>query len=511
MEGSSHIHPDEAGKQKKNSCSRELDSVSDNLLNAMLTSIIFFDADGIVFRTNLSAREELHLTDNFVGRNINDLFSIIYQSENILPDLIARLDDSQAEYVTLPCDAFMRSADGSFSFFVSGRITRLSPNEFLFVFRNVVEELTQESLFKMALSSTKIFPWFYDFGRGAMVIDPRYYDYTGIPTRDYTMTLEEFSQRIHPDDRGNMADVFSQQLGGNFYPYPVPFRLLCGDGHYEWFEGQSTYLGQVEGAPYRVVGICMSTQVYKDIEETLTAARDKAEQSDKLKSAFLANMSHEIRTPLNAIVGFSNLLSDGEISADSEEGREFVQLINRNCDYLLALVSEILDLSRIETGIMEYHFVEYSLTQLLSDIHRNFRLRIPEGVSFDLMLPPADAVIETDVSRLRQVLDNLLGNAVKFTNQGRIGLGFKLSEDGEKALLFVEDTGRGISEEQAEKIFDRFYKGDTFVQGVGLGLSICKTITEQMGGAIGVRSHLGEGTSFTLQLPLRHQNVAGLA
>ena len=127
------------------------------------------------------------------------------------------------------------------------------------------------------------------------------------------------------------------------------------------------------------------------------------------------------------------------------------------------------------------------------------------------MLPPADAVIETDVSRLRQVLDNLLGNAVKFTNQGRIGLGFKLSDDGEKALLFVEDTGRGISEEQAEKIFDRFYKADSFVQGVGLGLPICKTITEQMGGAIGVRSHLGEGTSFTLQLPLRHQNVAGLA
>ena len=325
------------------------------------------------------------------------------------------------------------------------------------------------------------------------------------------MTLEEFALRIYPDDREAMAQAFSQQLRGVHYPYPVPYRLQRGDGAYEWFEGQSTYLGQVEGAPYRVVGICMSTQVYKDIEETLTAARDKAEQSDKLKSAFLANMSHEIRTPLNAIVGFSNLLSDGEIPADSEEGREFVQLINRNCDYLLALVSDILDLSRIETGIMEYNFVEYSLTQLLSDIHRNFRLRIPEGISFDLMLPPADAVIETDVSRLRQVLDNLLGNAVKFTNQGRIGLGFKLSDDGEKALLFVEDTGRGISEEQAEKIFDRFYKADSFVQGVGLGLPICKTITEQMGGAIGVRSHLGEGTSFTLQLPLRHQNVAGLA
>ena len=143
MEGSSHIHPDEAGKQKKNSCSLELDSISDNLLNAMLTSIIFFDADGIVFRTNLSACEELHVTDNFVGQNVNDLFSVIYQSENILPGLIARLDDSQAESVTLPHDAFMRSFDGNAGFFVSGRITRLSCNEFLFVFRNVVEELTQ--------------------------------------------------------------------------------------------------------------------------------------------------------------------------------------------------------------------------------------------------------------------------------------------------------------------------------------------------------------------------------
>lgn len=137
-----------------------------------------------------------------------------------------------------------------------------------------------------------------------MIIDRRYFDYTGIPTEDNSMTLEAYSERLHPDDRAAMAHAFTLQLNGQHYPYPVPFRLRRGDGTYEWFEGQSTYLGQIKNMPYRIVGICMSTQAHKNIEEALTAAKEKAEQSDRLKSAFLANMSHEIRTPLNAIVGF---------------------------------------------------------------------------------------------------------------------------------------------------------------------------------------------------------------
>ena len=262
--------------------------------------------------------------------------------------------------------------------------------------------------------------------------------------------------------------------------------------------------------PYRVVGVCMSTQAHKDIEEALTTAKNKAEQNDKLKSAFLANISHELRTPLNAIVGFSNLLTGGEVSTDSEEGKEYMELINKNCDYLLALISDILDLSRIEAGTMEYHFTSFSLRQFLSDFYQNHKHAIPEGVEFNLLLPTEDTLIESDTLRLRQVLDNLLNNAKKFTSKGHIDLGYTLSSNGKSVRLFMSDTGRGIPNDQLEKIFERFYKVDTFVQGVGLGLSICKIIIEQLGGTISVSSRHQESSRFTLRLPLRQQDKYSL-
>ena len=340
---------------------------------------------------------------------------------------------------------------------------------------------------------------------GTMLIDPRYFEYTGIESADHTMTVETFTERLHPDDRAHVGHTLSLHMNGEHYPYPVPFRLRRGDGRYEWFEAQSTYLGDVEGIPYRIVGTCMSTQAHKDIEEALTLARDKAEQSDRLKSAFLANMSHEIRTPLNAIVGFSDLLA-AEEQPDREESREYAALINRNCNHLLTLVSDVLDLSRIETGAMEYNFSEQSLGRLLTEIHLNQQPLMPEGVAFNLLLPADDAVIETDALRLRQVMGNLLNNAAKFTSEGHIDLGFLPSRDRKKVRLFVTDTGRGIPPEEFDKIFERFYKIDPFVQGAGLGLSLCKTIAGHLGGTITVSSAPGAGSRFTLLLPLKRQD-----
>lgn len=484
----------------------DLDKLSDRLLNAMQTSVIFFDAEGVVTRMNTLAREDLHITEDPRGGKLSELLLIIYHGRNILPELISRFDCNETEKVGLPRDTLMRTKNSTALFFVSGCITRLDEGNFLLSFRNIVDEVTQEYMLKMALSSTKIFPWFYDLEKRTMIIDSRYFDYTGIESPDNSMTLEAFSERLHPDDRATMANAFTLQLNGEHYPYPVQFRLRRGDNRYEWFEGQSTYLGQVEDMPYRVVGVCMSTQAHKDIEEALTTAKNKAEQNNKLKSAFLANISHELRTPLNAIVGFTNLLVGGEISADSEEGKEYVELINKNCDYLLSLVSDILDLSRIETGAMEYSFKRFSLGQFLTDFYQNRRHTIPEGVKFNLLLPPEDIQIESDMLRLQQVLDNLLNNANKFTGQGHIDLGYTLSSEGKSVRLFVADTGRGISGDQLEKIFERFYKGDTFVQGVGLGLSICKVITEQLGGTITVSSRPKEGSRFTVRLPIRQQD-----
>lgn len=500
-------HSQSEKDEKDNSDHRgfELELLSDELLDAMQTGIIFADTDGIIRRINTPALEDLRITGNIVGKNVKDVLKVSNQDKNILPGLLDQLKEGSVNKVELPENTFIETYQKSAHLFVQGQLTRLSgkKSEIVFVFRNVVNEMIRDFMLKMALSSTKIFPWFYDMDRNVMVIDERYFAYTGIPTKDYTMTLEEFSGRLHPEDQPVMAHAFEQQLTGTHYPYPVSFRLLRGDGSWEWFEGQSTYLGQIDGVPYRVVGICMSTQAHKDIESALIAARNKAEQSDRLKSAFLANMSHEIRTPLNAIVGFSNLLTGGEVAVASEEAQTYVNLINTNCNQLLTLISDILDLSRIESETMEYSYSEFSLNSFLTEVYQVHTLTMPQDIDFGLLLPPKGICMVTDPIRLRQIMDNLLTNAEKFTSRGYIHLGYKISEDTKEVELFVEDTGRGIPSDQCDKIFERFYKVDSFVQGAGLGLSICKTIVEQMSGRILVSSRLEKGSRFSVWLPIK--------
>ena len=481
------------------------DCYPDSLLDAMLSGLIFFDSEGIIFRTNTTARKDLHLADSVAGCKLGDVCSIDFRGSNILADLLSRFQDPAVTQVPLTQDALLCTKDGKVSFFAAGRISRLERGHFVFAYRNTVDEMTNESMINIALSVSKIFPWFYDFEQQTMIIDQRYFDYTGIPTKDRTMTLEAFAERLLPDDRAAMAHAFALHLSGVYYPHSVPFRLRRGDDTYEWFEGQSAYLGQLKNMPYRIVGICMSTQTHKDTEKALTIAKDKAEQSDRLKSAFLANMSHEIRTPLNAIVGFSNLLAGGDPDISEEEADEYAALISKSCDYLLTLVSDILDLSRFEAGSMEFCFTNQPLGHILSDIHGKYADRIPAGVRFNLLVPPHDIRIDTDALRLRQVMEHLVGNALKFTEKGHIDLGYSLTGDGKEVRLFVTDTGCGIPSDMTEKVFDRFYKIDSFKQGAGLGLSVCKTIIEGMGGRIAVSSQPGKGSRFTVRLPMKQQ------
>ena len=235
------------------------------------------------------------------------------------------------------------------------------------------------------------------------------------------------------------------------------------------------------------------------MKRELQASKEKAETSDKQKSAFLANMSHEIRTPLNAIVGFSDLLKDLQ-AFSSEEVQQFVETININCTLLLALINDILDLSRIESGTMDFQFSSYNLTFIMQEVYDSQRLSMPQGVKLCTDFPEgADKYITTDAVRLKQVLNNLINNAKKFTVQGSITLGYRVDESG-YTTVFVEDTGAGISDEDQKHIFERFYKADSFTQGAGLGLSICQTIVERIHGTITVTSKPGRGTRFEVRM-----------
>lgn len=231
----------------------------------------------------------------------------------------------------------------------------------------------------------------------------------------------------------------------------------------------------------------------------LIESKEKAETSDKLKSAFLANMSHEIRTPLNAIVEFSRIISESD---NAEERREYYEIVDANNERLLQLINEILDLSKIESGIVEFTYGPVRLHTLCKEIHDAHVFRCPQGVELRFDSPDEALSIHSDKNRIFQVFSNLIGNAFKFTTEGSVSYGYK--QEGERVVFYVKDTGLGIEPEKLGRVFQRFAKLNNFAQGTGLGLSICKTIIERLGGEIAVSSEVGTGTTFTFWLPLKN-------
>ena len=236
----------------------------------------------------------------------------------------------------------------------------------------------------------------------------------------------------------------------------------------------------------------------KKVEDELIAARVKAEESDKLKTAFLANMSHEIRTPLNAIVGFSKLIVESEVKA---EQALYAEIIEKNSDLLLNLFNDILDLSALESGTMNFTTRKLRVRDICTQLISLYTSKVSKDV--DLVMDPVDEdlLIEGDWKRILQICSHLLSNAIKFTRLGKINIGYHQKED--NLLFYVKDTGIGILPQQASTIFQRFDKVDTFVQGTGLGLPICRMMVEKMGGKVWLRSTYGKGSTFYFTLPLK--------
>ncbi len=263
-----------------------------------------------------------------------------------------------------------------------------------------------------------------------------------------------------------------------------------------WYTIQSTALQWIDGK-WAIMELATDITNRKQVEMELILAKEKAEESDRLKSAFLANMSHEIRTPLNSIVGFSSLLAETE---SLEERREYIPLIEENNDLLLQLISDILDISKIEAGTMEFTPGTVDVRRLCRELIQGFSLKVPKEVAlvFDESLP--QIMVEGDKNRITQVLANFMTNAMKFTRNGSITLSYEMM-DGDMLKFAVRDTGIGISPEKLNAIFSRFVKLNAFAQGTGLGLSISQSLVEHMGGQIGVDSEEGKGSCFWFTLP----------
>lgn len=257
----------------------------------------------------------------------------------------------------------------------------------------------------------------------------------------------------------------------------------------------------MEGREPLLIGISWDITNFQNIEQELIKARIKAEQSDRLKTAFLANMSHEIRTPLNAIVGFSNLLPSAE---NVEEEKLYSRIINQNSEILLQLINDILDLSKIEAGTLEYVKQPMNLGEVCRNIYEIHKGRVQEGVTLILDNKEDDLIIEEDRNRIMQVITNFITNATKFTYAGEIRFGFKI--ENHCIHVYVKDTGIGIEASKVDHIFDRFVKLNSFAQGTGLGLAICRMIIEKIGGEIGVTSETGKGSTFFFTIPYKENS-----
>ncbi len=308
---------------------------------------------------------------------------------------------------------------------------------------------------------------------------------------------EEFIQTVYPEERDRYRFELQRFKEGKTRSFHLPFRSRCFSDNYVWYEisGQAYIYGDNKLCT-KAVGILRDISADKRSEASEKAKRI-AEYNDRMKSAFLANMSHEIRTPLNAIVGFSGLLAESD---DAAERKEFAAIIENSNTLLLQLIDDILDLSKIEAGTLEFVYSEVDINRLLTEIEQSIRMRAhaPEvEIAFTSRLPVC--LVRTERNRITQVITNFLTNAMKFTERGKISFGY--TRQGDTLRFFVSDTGCGIPAAAASRIFERFVKLDSFKQGTGLGLSICKTIVTKLGGEIGVESEEGQGALFWFTIP----------
>ena len=329
--------------------------------------------------------------------------------------------------------------------------------------------------------------------------------YRNVGEADETPLSDIFGtyRHFHPDDRALLIRFLDDARKGLTTKLSKEMRVLREDGTYTW-----THVNLLvkKYAPQdriiEIISINYDITELKRTEEMLVKARDKAEASDRLKSTFLANMSHEIRTPLNAIVGFSSLLTSTENAAEKEL---YNSLIGHNNKLLLNLINDVIDLSKIESGYLELRPDWVNLTELLDESVAEYAHQVPSGVELLTNYPAHDSLVELDKLRIKQILSNFLSNALKNTTTGHVEVFYEV--DHQSVRIGVKDTGRGIPQNMLEKIFERFEKLDSFAQGAGLGLSICKLIVEKMNGRVLVDSQLGIGTTFVIELPCRSMLV----
>ena len=354
---------------------------------------------------------------------------------------------------------------------------------------------------EFVLKAMKLSTWHIDVPTKMLYIDADFRDNKGGLVGPPEFPVEDLTNVIDRADAQRVWMAIDKICTGASPSYHEVYRVKLGKGAlYYWEESYGTIAARdVDGNPTRIVGTSMRIDAQKQMEADLIAARNKAEESDRLKTAFLANMGHEIRTPLNAIVGFADLLP----VVESEEDRnQLISEIQKNNYKLLNIIDGLVSMSKVEAEAKSLVKSQTNIVPVLQEIADYYRTMVDGStVVLATQFPYPEILMNTDITKFKEIVNNLMQNAVKFTAQGSITLGFDLQQ-GDKLLLWVLDTGKGIAEEYQERIFERFFKVDEYVPGTGLGLSVAKSHVESLGGSIGVDSVLGNGSRFWVELPL---------
>ncbi len=419
--------------------------------------------------------------------------------------LVHWFNDREWEWVRVQSSVSRRGPDGRPEQLIGSaqRVTEQKTTEL--ALRKAKEDLALKNvMLSSVLSIAHIIPWVGNLEEETFCCDYDVYHHESASAPDadgrYVLPISLFFDRVHPDYRSRIVDNFTDLIEGRlpeFHEfYPIHWN---NDREYEWLETQSTVSKyDPEGKPLQLIGSARVVTAQKRMEESLREAKEQAERNNTLKSAFLANMSHEIRTPLNAIVGFSELLAQSD---DPQEKEEYLGIIQNSNALLLQLIGDILDLSKIEAGTLEFSFDDHNLNALMEELEQTTRMKVSgPNVEVSCTDKVPDCTIHTDRGRLLQVLHNFINNAAKFTKRGHIHFGYRRQPDG-RWYFYVEDTGCGIPTEKTDSVFDRFVKLDGKMQGTGLGLAISKSIIERLGGEIGVFSTEGLGSTFWFLLP----------